>query len=281
MSEIKKITDKIIKESLIEDRFDQDKTTDQCIKDKIINFNVVAKEDLILCGIEIIKNTYNIIKEHDKFKNYQLTITNHKKDGDFINANQIICSGFGDANMILAGERVALNLIQHLCGIATKTNKYISLLNNKKIKILDTRKTIPSLRNIQKYGVKIGGGTNHRFNLSQAILIKDNHIAICGGIKKTLKNFNNDIEIECDNINQVTEALNYKPKIIMLDNMEISEIKNCSTLIRNANLGTKIEVSGGINLSNINKYSSLDIDYISIGDLTHSVNASDLSLEIC
>ena len=281
MSKIKEITDKIIKESLIEDKFDQDKTTDQCIKDKIIDFNIVAKEDMILCGIEIIEHTYNIVKEHDKFKHRPLAITNHNKDEDFINANQVICSGFGDANMILAGERVALNLIQHLCGIATKTNKYISLLNNKKIKILDTRKTIPSLRKLQKYGVKIGGGTNHRFNLSQAILIKDNHIAICGGIDKTLKKFNNNIEIECDNTNQVKQALTYKPKIIMLDNMEITEIKRCSDLIRSANLEIKIEVSGGVNLNNISKYSDLDIDYISIGDLTHSVNASDISLEIC
>ena len=282
MSEHTKLYQEIIKKSLIEDHFNNDITSDCCIKDKNINFKLIAKEDIILCAANIAQDTFDIIKKDKKFQDCSFTISKIKKDGDQIKKDQIICMGSGSAKLILAGERVLLNIMQHLSGIATKTNKYITKLNNAKIKISDTRKTIPLLRNLQKYAVKIGGGFNHRKNLSQAILIKDNHIAICGDIATTLKQFKNKIiEIECDNIDQVKQVMPFNPQIIMLDNMNIDNIDKCTKLIRSNCPKTKIEISGGIIIDNIKQYSNLDIDYISIGDLTHSVKACDISLEIC
>ena len=282
MSELQKLSKKIIKDALIEDGYDNDITSNCCIDNQIVKFSIIAKEDIILCGIDIVKITYETILQNSKFSNCEIKIINNNKDGQFIKKNNIICHGSGSARLILAGERVMLNLIQHLCGIATKTSKYVNLLNNENIKILDTRKTIASLRSLQKYSVKVGGGENHRYNLSDKILIKDNHIAINGSIEQILKKFTNKkYEIECENISQVKKTLKFNPAIIMLDNMNISQIKLCASIIRENKPNTQIEVSGGITIKNIYKYQNLDIDYISIGDLTHSINASDISLEIC
>lgn len=283
MSELKTNIINIIKNALDEDHFNNDITSDSCIDDeKNIEFNVIAKEDIIFCGNDIINLGFEYLKEHSKFRNKQIKINFLAKDGDLVAKNQIIASGFGNARLVFAGERVILNLIQHLSGIATLTNQFVKNLNNSKIKILDTRKTIPNLRLLQKYAVKIGGGSNHRFSLADMILIKDNHIAINGGVTNTLEFFkttNKKIEVECDNYTQVKEAIEFDPDVIMLDNMSPDDIKKCSKIIRNANPKIEIEVSGGINLENIHKYKNLDIDFISIGFLTHSIKAADISLE--
>ena len=176
-----------------------------------------------------------------------------------------------------------LNLIQHLSGVATVTQNFVKALNNKKITILDTRKTLPTLRELEKYAVLCGGGKNHRLSLSDMILIKDNHIAAAGSIKKAIaaaKKSGKKIEVECDNSTQVAEAIIAAPDIIMLDNMNSAELKKSIALIQKSKKKIQIEVSGGVNLENIKNFRTLAIDFISIGSLTHSARAVDIGLDI-
>ncbi len=285
MSRLQKEILKVVDSALIEDGALFDKTTDLINqKSKIVGFNVIAKEDIIFCGEDIISVIFKLMQKKAKFKNSKIDFKVNFKDGQLVKSRQVIASGSAEASLILACERVLLNLVQHLSGISTITNQFVKTLNNHKIKILDTRKTIPNLRYLQKYGVTKGGGNNHRFNLSDMIMIKDNHIALAGDIGKAInsckKNSKLKIEVECENVQQVKDAVIHHPDVIMLDNMNINEIKLCTKIIRNFSPKIKIEVSGGINLKNIKDYSNLDIDFISIGYLTHSVIASDISLEI-
>jgi nicotinate-nucleotide pyrophosphorylase (carboxylating) len=274
----------IVKAALKEDAALRDITSDLTIKEDLeVKFAITARQDLIFCGQEIILEVFQQLRKAKKFKNTNLDLDFKANDGDSIKSKKPILTGFGNAKLIFAGERVILNLIQHLSAISTKTAQIIKHLNNKKIAILDTRKTLPNLRALQKYAHKIGGGVNHRFNLSDAILIKDNHIAACASIEKAILNAKKSkkkIEIECDNFTQVKKAIALKPDIIMLDNMSANEIKKCSNLIRATKAKILIEVSGGISLENISNYSNLDIDFISIGAITHSVIASDIGLDI-
>lgn len=276
--------EKIISAALREDKALRDITSDLTIPpNQNINFEINAREEIIFCGSEAIKETFLQLKKSAKFKDSKIQFSQILKDGDSAKSGQTITKGNGDARLIFAAERVILNLIQHLSGIATQTNKMVGKLNNKKIKILDTRKTIPGLRHLQKYAVKVGGGSNHRLDLAEMILIKDNHIAAAGGvemaIKAAKKAAGKKIEIECDNFNQVVQAVKSSPDIIMLDNMSAAEIKKCSAEIRK-NKKIKIEISGGINAQNIDQFSKLDIDFISMGALTHSVRAIDIGLDI-
>jgi nicotinate-nucleotide pyrophosphorylase (carboxylating) len=273
----------LIKIALQEDKALNDVTSDLTIADgSLINFKITPRQDIIFCGREVILEVFLQLKQNKKFKNSKLDFKILVKDGDFIKAAKPIVSGSGDAKLIFAAERIILNLIQHLSGIATLTNEFVKKLNNKKIAILDTRKTLPGLRALQKQAVVAGGGKNHRFNLSDMILIKDNHIAAAGSVFKALelaKKSGKKIEIECDNFKQVTEAVKSSPDVIMLDNMNVAEIKKCAEIIRK-NKKIKIEISGGVNLENIKKFSKLDIDFISIGALTHSVKAVDIGLDV-
>lgn len=273
----------IIKLALKEDDVFHDITSDLTIDEKAeITFQIAPRQDIIFCGEDIIFEVFAQLKKAKKFKNSNLDLEFFANDGDKIKAKKPILTGRGSSKIILAGERVILNLVQHLSAISSATNEFVKKLNDKNIKILDTRKTLPGLRALQKYAVKIGGGKNHRFSLSEMILIKDNHIAACGSIKKAILNARKGkkkIEIECDNFVQVKEAVANAPDIIMLDNMSIAEIKKCTREIRK-NKAILIEVSGGINLENIANYRGLDIDFISIGSLTHSVKAVDIGLDI-
>ncbi len=281
---------KIVKTALLEDCAFNDVTSDLIIKkNSPINFEIKARQEIIFCGKEIISEVFAALKKSAKFKNSPLNLKILAKDGDVIKPAKSIACGTGDAKLIFAGERVLLNLIQHLSGVATLTQKFVRTLNNEKIKILDTRKTLPGLRNLQKYAVKIGGGKNHRFNLSDMILIKDNHIAAAGSVSKAIlfareamaktrnRNKKLKIEVECDNLVQVAESLKAKPDIILLDNMKIADIKKALKLI---NKKCRIELSGGVNLQDIKKFSGLEIDFISVGSLTHSVVAADIGLDV-
>ena len=277
---------KICRLALKEDKAQNDVTSDLTIKnDASVSFQITAREEIILCGIEVIHHCFDELTKLKKFKNIFLGLKIKAHDGDLIKAGEPIAEGYGDAKLILAAERVILNLLQHLSGIATATHQFVKILDNEKIKILDTRKTLPALRTLQKQAVVIGGGQNHRFNLSDMILIKDNHIAAAGSvaeaIKAAQKNKKLRIEVECDTFEQVVDAVKSSPDIIMLDNMSSDEIKKCSAIIR-AHQAKKIliEISGGINLSNIKDFRTLDIDFISIGSLTHSVKAVDIGLDI-
>jgi nicotinate-nucleotide pyrophosphorylase (carboxylating) len=249
------------------------------IKLKTCDFFFISKEkeDFIVCGVGFLEQTLREIGS----KNFKITAL--KKDGDVVKKSEIILKGTANAADFLLIERTALNLMQQLSGVSTKTFKMQKALEGTKIKILDTRKTTPGIRELQKYAVRVGGGKNHRFGLFDMIMIKDNHIAAVGGIKNAILSVikhNNGlkIEVECETLAQVTEAIKHKIDVIMLDNMPIKQIKIASKIIRTTEI--KIEVSGGVNFKNINKYKELDIDYISTGSLTHSVQAVDISAKI-
>jgi len=270
--------------ALDEDMAFDDITSDLTItnNNSLVNFQINSRQDMIFCGKDVAFEVINQLKNADKFANQNIEINFHKQDGELVKKSQNIATGTANIKMILAGERVILNLIQHLSSIATSTHKFVEALDNKKIKILDTRKTLPIYRYLQKYAVRCGGGFNHRMNLRDQILIKDNHISAGGGVDNVLNkaiNQNLKVEIECDNIQQVEQSLPYAPDIIMLDNMSIIEVQKAINLIRQKLPNTLIEVSGGVDLSNIGNYRQLDIDFISVGSLTNSLQNVDIGLD--
>jgi nicotinate-nucleotide pyrophosphorylase (carboxylating) len=285
LEESLKTLSKIIELTLKEDEAFNDLTSDLTIVEGTkCNFVINAREDLVFCGKKIVEEVFFQLKNSAKFQNCALNLKYFFTDGDFVKARESIVAGSGDVKIILAGERTILNLIQHLSAIATATKKHVEALNNPKIKILDTRKTLPNMRELQKYAVKCGGGKNHRFTLADLILIKDNHINACGGVAEALemvlaKKNNLKVEIECDNYQQVEECLKFNPNIIMLDNMNFVELQQSINVIRNHSEAIKIEVSGGINLENIYQYRNFDIDFISIGSITNSAKIVDIGLD--
>lgn len=284
--ELKQELQKIVEIALAEDCVFNDVTSDLTLpKNSTISFLIRPREEIIFCGKDAVSEVFSQLKKSKKFRNSKLDLKIFAKDGELMKPGKSIGAGVGDAKLIFAAERVILNLIQHLSGVATLTKKFVKGLNNKKIKILETRKTLPGLRYLQKHAVVMGGGKNHRMNLSDMILIKDNHIAAAGSVKKAIELAKKQrqklrIEIECDNFRQVAEALKSSPNIILLDNMNLTEIKKSAELIRKNSKKILIEISGGVNLENIKNFSGLDIDFISIGSLTHSAKAVDIGLDI-
>ena len=243
-------------------------------KDKAI-FHFVSREKGILCGIDVSKKVYEVI--NDKIKFIKL-----KKDGETIRKKEILAIIEGPAIDLLAGERTALNFLTHLSGISTSTSRMVKLISKTQSKILCTRKTTPNLRFLEKYAILKGGGYNHRFGLYDAILIKDNHIAISGSISKALKRVKKiknktKIEIEVDNLNQFKEALEHSPDVVMLDNFKIKDLKKAVKINLN---GVKLEASGGVNSNNILKIAETGVDYISSGWLTHSSPSLDIGLDL-
>lgn len=253
-----------------------DITSDSVIdKQTEIEFAINSRQDAVLCGIQVAKyylDNYSSIK-------YKI----HKNDSDIIKNGDTLISGQGNAREILLVERVILNYMQHLTGISTLTNKFVKKTRGTKAKILDTRKTIPMLRPLQKYAVTCGGGFNHRLTLDSSIMIKDNHIAICGGIIKAIQNAKKHnphyakIEIECDTINQVKEALKEGVDIILLDNMSIDQINESINIIGQK---AKIEASGNVSLETVESIAKTGVDYISVGKITHSAPSADIGLDI-
>jgi len=270
--------DFLISLALKEDIGKADITTEAILKgvsDRTVKATLIAKEDLILAGLELFEMTFKKIDPEVK-------IITDIGDEDFCKKGSVILYLEGKFSSILKGERVALNILQHLSGIATNTYKVVEELKGTKIKILDTRKTIPLWRKWEKYAVRVGGGYNHRMRLYDMFLIKENHIAVAGSISKAVmlaKNYdpNVKIEVEVRNFNEVKEAVDTEADIIMLDNMDDSGIKNCVKYIRE-NSDKNIEVSGNITLERIKRLRDIDIDFISMGALTHSVKAADISL---
>ncbi len=243
-------------------------------KDKAI-FHFVSREKGILCGIDVSKKVYEVI--NDKIKFIKL-----KKDGETIRKKEILAIIEGPAIDLLAGERTALNFLTHLSGISTSTSRMVKLISKTKSKILCTRKTTPNLRFLEKYAILKGGGYNHRFGLYDAILIKDNHIAISGSISNALKRVKKiknktKIEIEVDNLNQFKEALEHSPDVVMLDNFKVKDLKKAVKINSN---GVKLEASGGVNSNNILKIAETGVDYISSGWLTHSSPSLDIGLDL-
>jgi len=276
----------IVKEALAEDRAFNDITSNVLISPLIkAKFKIIFKERGVLCGIEFAKEAFLALDKKMIFKKI-------KNDGSLIQKGEVVAEIYGKARSILSAERTALNFLGHLSGIATLARKFAGLTSVSKIGITDTRKTLPLLRQSQKYAVRIGGGLSHRANLAEQFLVKNNHLAILAREEKNrpviefaierIKNKNKGlkkIEIEVRSLKELKYALKLKPDIIMLDNMNVNNIKKALQLREKINPRIKIEVSGRMTPSKVKRLSSLDIDYISIGMLTHSVKIIDLSLK--
>lgn len=263
----------LVKQALAEDIGRGDITTQLTIpKHKRIQAKIIAKENFLLCGINVAEKVF-------KAQDPGLVFKKMANDGKSIRNKEIIAVISGKASSILKAERVALNLLSLMSGIATKTRKFVKKIEPFKTKITDTRKTIPGLRQLQKYAVRVGGGHNHRIRLDEMLLIKDNHLKILGGyfnLPSVPKGYKT--EIEAQNLDEFKHALRFNPDVIMLDNMKIRDIKE-AVKIRDGRK-FKLEASGGINLGNIKKYAATKVDIISVGELTDSVKSVDISLEI-
>ena len=263
-----------VKLALNEDLYPNGDITSELIKNnKIVKAKIISNENALVAGIDFAKQTFLLIDKKIKFKIL-------KKDGSSVKKHSVIAIVEGIAKNILLSERVALNFLSHLSGIATKTNYFVKIVKGKS-KICCTRKTIPNMRVIQKYAVKVGGGTNHRFNLSDEFLIKDNHIAssnIKEVVTKAIQNKKGrKITVEVDNITQLKKIIGLKFETVLLDNMSIQNLRKSIKII-----GSKYETeaSGNVSLRNIKKIASTKVNRISIGSLTHSFNAIDFKLEI-
>lgn len=266
----------IIAMALNEDVGTGDITTETTIPaDKKANGRFIAKEDMVVCGLEIAELVFHTV---DKDIDFSANV----KDGDFVKKGDCIATVRGNARNVLTGERTALNLLQRMTGIATRTNEAVKCVDGTNAKIADTRKTTPGLRVLEKYAVRVGGGTNHRFNLADGILIKDNHIAVSGGIKQAVVNARKTaphtlkIEVEVENEEMLNEALEAKADIIMLDNMTNEQMKKCVEITNGRAL---LEASGNMGEKDLRTVADTGVDLISIGALTHSVKAADISLK--
>lgn len=264
-----------VKRALNEDLQYGDITTESVVLDhKIAKVDIIAKEKGVIAGTEVFKMVFKILGD--------VEVNFSVNDGEEVEEGQHFGEVFGDAKKILMGERVALNYMQRMCGIATLTREFVERLEGTKVKLLDTRKTTPNMRIFEKYAVKVGGGTNHRFGLNDGVMIKDNHIEAAGGIKNAVslarKNspFVRKIEVEVESIEQLNEALEAKADIIMLDNMDIKTLKEAVKLIDNR---VEVEASGNITLDNIREIAKTGVDFISTGAVTHSFKVLDISMK--
>jgi len=269
---------KLIDLALEEDIINSDMTSIHTVEENtVIKGHIIAKQDMIFCGGVMIEPLFNKIDKNIKF---DIKI----KDGEFIKKGVECVTFEGNAISILSAERTLLNFMQRMSGIATKTNEFVTLLNNESIRIVDTRKTLPGFRYIDKYSVKMGGGFNHRMGLSDAILIKENHIKSAGSITKAIKKVKAEaphtMKIECEvtDIKEVIEAVEAGADIIMLDNMTTEMMQEAIEIIRKDKHIT-IEVSGNVTEETLPELAKLDIDIISSGALTHSIQAADLSMK--
>jgi nicotinate-nucleotide pyrophosphorylase (carboxylating) len=269
--------DKIIKDALAEDIGHGDITSNITIPaNKTAKFTIRARENMVVCGVDVACKVFTQVSPDIK-------LTTHFKDGDMAKAGDDIITGSGNARAIMAAERVALNLLRQMSGVATHTRQFVDAVKGTKAKILDTRKTIPNLRVLQKYAVTMGGGQNHRYCLDDMIMIKDNHISVCGGVLPALKKAQAErpqgmkIEVECDTLEQVKEAVEGKADIILLDNMDIADLKKAVAIV-----GGKIqlEASGNVNLKTVRAIAETGVDFISAGILTHSALSVDIGLDI-
>tara|TARA_B100000953_G_scaffold7802_1_gene6941 strand:+ start:114 stop:950 length:837 start_codon:yes stop_codon:yes gene_type:complete len=265
----------VVKLALNEDLYPSGDITSALIKNKKnISVKLISNQSAIIGGLNFAKQVFRLIDKKIKF-------IIKKKEGSVVKKGNVIGTINGNAQKILIGERVALNFISHISGVATKTNQFVKLVKGRNCKICCTRKTIPNMRVIQKYAVKLGGGINHRFNLSDEYLIKDNHIA--SSDIKTLVNLaikkkkNKKITVEIDNLNQLKKILGLKFNRVLFDNMSL---KNLKIGVKIAKKYYETETSGNINLKNIKKIATTGVNRISIGSITHSATAVDLKLEI-
>ncbi len=268
--------DELIKNALSEDIGTGDITTVSCIKEDAVSRGAFrAKEFGVVCGMDILTRVFALIDS-------DVVVKPLKKDGDAVERGDVIAEISGPSRSILSGERVALNLVQRLSGIATRTYEAVQQVKGTKAVIADTRKTTPGLRVLEKYAVKTGGGSNHRFNLSDGVLIKDNHIRAAGGIKNAVEAVRKNaphtlkIEVETETMDEIREALEAKADIIMLDNMTVAQMAEAVKYIAGRAL---VEASGNMGERDLRSVAETGVDIISIGALTHTVKAMDISLK--
>jgi len=271
------LIDKIIEQALLEDIGTGDITTESIIPSNLKAKGIIkTSEEGVVAGLDIV---FLVFKKLDSEICFQPKI----KDGNKILPGEILAEITGSAQTILKGERVALNFLQRMSGIATITFKFCQKAKDFPVRIVDTRKTTPGLRILEKYAVRMGGGYNHRFGLYDAVLIKDNHIAVAGGIRSAVNSVRKQIshtakiEVEVKNLSQLQEALKVQVDIIMLDNMDLDTMKEAVKMAKGKAI---IEASGGITLEKVRKIAQTGVDLISVGALTHSVKALDISMEI-
>ncbi|MDX9745896.1 MAG: carboxylating nicotinate-nucleotide diphosphorylase [Syntrophales bacterium] len=237
---------------------------------------IMAKDDMIVAGLEVFSAVFHCVDP-------SLVLQKIKNDGDLAIKGEIIAEIRGNLGHILRAERVGLNILQRLCGIATETGRYVTAVKDTRARIVDTRKTLPGFRVLDKYAVTVGGGHNHRFGLSDGILIKDNHIDAAGGITEAVSRCRRKahhllkIEVECRNLDEVKEALACGADVLMLDNMSVSQMKEAVAL---ANGKVPLEASGNVNHETVRDIAATGVDFISVGAITHSVKAADISLLI-
>ena len=268
--------DPLIQSALEEDINSEDVSTN-CVMptSKQGQVDLIAKEDGILCGAQVFERVFTLLDPTMK-------IEWMAKDGDAIHDQQVLAHVTGDIRVLLSGERTALNFLQRMSGLATYTHQMAKLLEGTSIQLLDTRKTTPNMRIFEKYAVKVGGGHNHRYNLSDGVMLKDNHIDAAGGVSQAIQMarayapFVRKIEVEVENLDMVQEAVAAGADIIMLDNMDHDMMAQAISLIDGK---AKIEISGNVTKANIDRIKDLSVDYISSGALTHSAPILDVSLK--
>jgi len=267
----------LIENALAEDLGPGDVTSEATIRPESLSVAVMlAKQDLVLAGLDVAREVFRHLDPDIQF-------TSFAEDGDRVNAGTELAKLSGNTRALLAGERVALNLLQHLSGIATLTAQYVEKVKGLETEVLDTRKTLPGLRRLEKYAVRTGGGRNHRFGLHDGVLIKDNHIKASGGITKALQNTRKNahhlfkLEVETKNLEEVREALEARADIIMLDNMPVDLMREAVKVVAGRAL---VEASGNVTLDTVRAIAETGVDLISSGSLTHSAPAADISMKI-
>ena len=268
--------DELILQALREDITSEDITTNSVMPHyQAGEVDLICKQDGVIAGLEVFKRVFELLDEKTE-------VTFYCKDGDTVKKGEKIGLVHGDIRVLLSGERTALNYLQRMSGIATYTREIADLLAGSKTKLLDTRKTTPNMRIFEKYSVKVGGGYNHRYNLSDGILLKDNHIGAAGGVKEAVRKakeyapFVRKIEIEVENLEMLKDALEAGADIIMLDNMTVEDMKTAVELCHGK---AETECSGNVTRENVARLVDIGVDYISSGALTHSSPILDLSLK--
>ena len=279
----------ILEQALVEDKATSDVTTAVTIDPSLrASATIIAKQDCVVSGLGCIPRFLEIFAQLDKRNSGRYEVVSHPEifEGVRVKKGQAIAVIRHNARVILACERVILNLMQRMSGISTMTRQYVDAIAGTGARVLDTRKTIPGLRTLDKYAVRCGGGENHRLDLSDGILIKNNHISLGGGIVKVLERAHalrtpgQTIDIEVRTFDELETALDNGAESLLLDNMSPAEVKKAVGIVRGRGLTIPIEASGGILLENIRKYALAGVDYISVGALTHSAIAADLSMKI-
>ena len=268
--------DQLIREALREDISSEDVTTNSVMKEAVKGeVDLICKQDGIIAGLDVFRRVFQLLDEKTEVEFYCA-------DGDEVKKGKLMGKVTGDIRVLLSGERVALNYLQRMSGIATYTHSVAELLKGSGTKLLDTRKTTPNMRIFEKYAVRVGGGYNHRYNLSDGVLLKDNHIGAAGSVARAVKMakeyapFVRKIEVEAENLDMVKEAVEAGADIIMLDNMSAEEMKEAIRVIGGR---AETECSGNVTKENIGRLVSLGVDYISSGALTHSAPILDISLK--